>query len=91
MTHSASLVRPGGLLFYSTCTLHSAENVAVVAAFLENNPAFEPYALPLSGVSRSVSDEPAHMLTMLPMDFGGDGFFAAGLRKKESPAAERTG
>ena len=91
LTHSASLVRPGGLLFYSTCTLHSAENAAVVAAFLENNPAFEPYALPLSGVSRSVSDEPAHMLTMMPMDFGGDGFFAAGLRKKESPAAERTG
>lgn len=91
LTHSASLVRPGGLLFYSTCTLHSAENAAVVAAFLENNPAFEPYALPLSGISRSVSDEPAHMLTMMPMDFGGDGFFAAGLRKKEGPAAERTG
>lgn len=91
LTHSASLVRPGGLLFYSTCTLHSAENAAVVTAFLENNPAFEPYALPLSGISRSVLDEPAHMLTMMPMDFGGDGFFAAGLRKKENAAAERTG
>ncbi len=91
LTHSAGLVRPGGLLFYSTCTLHQAENGAVVSAFLEQNPAFEPYALPVSGVARSVPAEPAHMLTMMPMDFGGDGFFAAGLRRKESPVTERTG
>ena len=91
LKHSAALVRPGGLLFYSTCTLHRAENAAVVEAFLQSNPAFEPYALPLSGISRSVPDEPAHMLTMMPMDFGGDGFFAAGLRRREAPAAERTG
>ena len=91
LKHSAALVRPGGLLFYSTCTLHRAENAAVVEAFLQSSPAFEPYALPLSGISRSVPDEPAHMLTMMPMDFGGDGFFAAGLRRREAPAAERTG
>lgn len=91
LKHSAALVRPGGLLFYSTCTLHRAENAAVVEAFLQSNPAFEPYALPLSGISRSVPSEAAHMLTMMPMDFGGDGFFAAGLRRREAPAAERTG
>lgn len=83
LTHSAQLVRPGGLLFYSTCTLNNAENGAVVHRFLENNPDFEPYSLPLSGIQRRVQSEPDHMLTMMPMNFGGDGFFAAGLRRKE--------
>lgn len=83
LTHSAQLVRPGGLLFYSTCTLNNAENGAVVCRFLEENPEFEPYSLPLSGIQRRVSNEPDHMLTMMPMNFGGDGFFAAGLRRKE--------
>lgn len=83
LEHSAKLVRPGGLLFYSTCTLHDAENGAVVRTFLERNPAFEPYALPVGSIRRHVSGEPAHMLTMTPMHFGGDGFFAAGFRRKE--------
>lgn len=89
LTHSAALVRPGGLLFYSTCTLHNAENAAVVEAFLKENPAFEPYALPLHGISHSVLEEPAHMLTMMPMDFGGDGFFAACLRRKENAPEQK--
>ena len=83
LTHSARLVRPGGLLFYSTCTLNDAENGAVVRRFLENNPEFEPYALPVNGIRRTLEKEAAHTLTMMPMDFGGDGFFAAGLRRKE--------
>ena len=82
LEHSAKLVRPGGLLFYSTCTLHDAENGAVVRAFLERHPEFEPYPLPERSIRRHIPDEPAHTLTMMPMDFGGDGFFAAGLRKK---------
>ena len=86
LTHSAQLVRPGGLLFYSTCTLNQAENSAVVQAFLKNNPEFEPYELPLKGIEHRVEGEPAHMLTMMPMDFGGDGFFAAGRRRKTETA-----
>ena len=83
LTHSAQLVRPGGLLFYSTCTLNDAENGAVVRKFLESNPEFEPYALPVNGIRHTLKKEAAHTLTMMPMDFGGDGFFAAGLRRKE--------
>ncbi|MBQ2668369.1 MAG: 16S rRNA (cytosine(967)-C(5))-methyltransferase RsmB [Clostridia bacterium] len=83
LSRSAELVRPGGLLFYSTCTLNQAENRDVVEAFLKSHPAFEPYILPLSGIKHRIENEPAHMLTMMPMDFGGDGFFAAGFRKSE--------
>ncbi|MGN0477932.1 MAG: 16S rRNA (cytosine(967)-C(5))-methyltransferase RsmB [Hominenteromicrobium sp.] len=83
LEHSAALVRPGGLLFYSTCTLHHAENGAVAQAFLARHPEFEPYELPAVPVRRHIPDEPAHMLTMMPIGFGGDGFFAAGFRKKD--------
>ena len=83
LEHSANLVRPGGLLFYSTCTLHDAENGAVVRAFLTRHPEFEPYALPAVPIRRHIPDEPAHTLTMMPINFGGDGFFAAGLRRKD--------
>lgn len=47
LEHSAQLVRPGGILFYSTCTLRNAENGAVVTEFLKCHPEFEPYDLPL--------------------------------------------
>ncbi len=83
LAHSSQMVRPGGLLFYSTCTLNNAENGAVVSRFLKNNPDFEPYSLHLNGMQRRITDEPDHMITMMPMNFGGDGFFAAGLRRKE--------
>lgn len=89
LTHSAQLVRPGGLLFYSTCTLNNAENGAVVQEFLQNNTEFEPYVLPLQGIKHFAAQEPAHMLTMMPMHFGGDGFFAAGMRKKEGAHAQK--
>ncbi len=84
LTHSAELVRPGGLLFYSTCTLNQAENAEVVKRFLKENPDFEPYPLCVADGFRRVSGEPEHMITMMPMQFGGDGFFAARLRRKES-------
>jgi 16S rRNA (cytosine967-C5)-methyltransferase len=38
--HAATLVRPGGTLVYSTCTLEPDENERVVEEFLEYNPGF---------------------------------------------------
>ncbi|MEX0325963.1 MAG: RsmB/NOP family class I SAM-dependent RNA methyltransferase [Puniceicoccaceae bacterium] len=36
--HAAKLVRPGGRLVYSTCSLEAEENELLVAAFLESSP-----------------------------------------------------
>ena len=41
LKQAARLVRPGGMLAYSTCTFAPEENEAVIAGFLEDHPAFE--------------------------------------------------
>ncbi|TYA14818.1 rRNA cytosine-C5-methyltransferase [Paenibacillus faecis] len=43
---AASLLAPGGRIVYSTCTFAPEENEAQIAAFLEQNPAFELISLP---------------------------------------------
>lgn len=44
ISHSWQYVKPGGILLYSTCTIHRAENEEMVEWILENFP-FEPVTL----------------------------------------------
>ncbi len=81
LSSAAAVLRPGGILVYSTCTLLSEENEKVVDQFLQNNPGFR-----LSPPS-SLPDE------LLPLTSDGgflrchphiddmDGFFAARLER----------
>jgi len=39
--HAAKLVKPGGIMVYSTCTILRAENDSVVEEFLLKNKDFE--------------------------------------------------
>jgi len=78
---AAGVLRPGGALVYSTCTLLSEENEAVVAAFLAREPGFRrtdvarlPEALrPLLGEDGT--------LRTFPHRHGMDGFFAVRLER----------
>ena len=76
------MVRVGGVLQYSTCTLRPEENEAVVAAFLEQNPDFEPRLLPLSVCFEQSGVPMSHQITLFPHIHGSDGFFIAGFTKK---------
>ncbi|MDQ6423311.1 RsmB/NOP family class I SAM-dependent RNA methyltransferase [Paenibacillus sp. LHD-117] len=40
LRHSASMLAPGGLLLYSTCTFSPEENESQIASFLAENPQF---------------------------------------------------
>ncbi len=73
---AAHLVKPGGVLVYSTCTLLPRENEEQVGAFLEKHPEFA-----LSPLTVGETAEEG-MVTLLPHTHGTDGFFIAKLIKK---------
>ncbi|WP_102271508.1 16S rRNA (cytosine(967)-C(5))-methyltransferase RsmB [Cytobacillus massiliigabonensis] len=77
------LLKKGGILVYSTCTVDKEENQLVVESFLKDNVDFEG--------DLSIKDRmPAAIrplvkgfeLQILPQDIGSDGFYIACLRKK---------
>jgi 16S rRNA (cytosine967-C5)-methyltransferase len=83
LAHAAKLVRPGGRLVYSVCSMEPEEGADVVAGFLAARLDFER-ADPRENLSeparRLVGDDLA--LRTSPADFGMDGFFAALLTRR---------
>lgn len=82
LEQSSGMVKPGGVLQYSTCTLNPAENEQVTARFLKQHPEFEPRELPLSSFFHAAGLQPSHQITLFPPIHGTDGFYIAGFRKK---------
>lgn len=75
----AEIVRPGGLLCFSTCSLEPEENEAQIASFLASDPRYRrdpsPGEVPAAVLS-SAGD-----LVVLPQRHGMDGAYAARLRR----------
>ncbi len=62
------LLRPGGVLVYSTCTIEHNENEGMIKRFLQEHPEFEL--------------ENGQALQIYPYEHQSDGFFIAKLRKR---------
>lgn len=77
LNSAKNALKNGGVMVYSTCTFSYEENEGVITQFLKENPGFE---LEDSNVSfgRPTLE---HARRIFPMD-GGEGHFAAKLRKK---------
>ena len=94
--YAATMLRPGGRLVYSTCTLSPEENEETVRWFLREHPDFSAQPFSLSG-DYGTLDAPEGMLRLYPHRIRGEGHFLACLRRAGDappadllrPAAER--
>ena len=77
----AGLVKPGGILVYSTCTIEREENQRAVAEFLRDHAEFvaEPFEIP---ALESLPQAGGAGVQILPNQFGSDGFYIARLRRR---------
>jgi len=76
------LLKPNGILVYSTCTVEYEENRGMVEQFLEKHSTIKLIPLPnLTGIDNlEITND---TLQVLPQHFGGDGFFVAAFRKND--------
>lgn len=83
-------VKPGGILLYSTCTIHAGENEEIVKWFVNEYPFVCESLAPFLPESLKEEGEKGY-LQLLPGVHETDGFFIARLRKKSGCLSELQG
>ena len=76
---ASKVVKSGGLLIYSTCSLEREENDEQIEQFLSENQNWIPDPPPEGSVAPELLD--GGFLRVLPQRHGTDGAFAARLRR----------
>lgn len=80
LNNACRYVKPGGVLFYSTCTVLARENEDIVRSFLRQHEDYKAEAFSLPAPIGEVANG---MQTLWPHRHGTDGFFLCKLRKGE--------
>jgi NOL1/NOP2/sun family putative RNA methylase len=76
------MLRPGGRLCYSTCTLNTIENEGVVRYMLDSCPDAETIPFSLPNADGQTLPAPEGMLHLYPHQLKGEGHFVALFHKK---------
>ncbi len=89
LSQAVKLLRPGGMLLYSTCTFSRKEDEGSVAWLLEREPEMELVPLEKDRIPGAVPgvDGLSGCLRLFPHRLQGEGHFLALLRKKERAGA----
>jgi 16S rRNA (cytosine967-C5)-methyltransferase len=79
-----TLLRPGGILVYSACSIEPEETTEVVSAFCQEHPDFQPESVTpwMAAAGLSLVTEHGHLCTAF-QSFTMDGFFACRLKKAD--------
>ena len=80
LAHTATWVKPGGILVYATCTLHPLENERAVEWFLSHHPQWQ-IDPPASDSPATPFSTTAGWLKVFPHQHQMDGFFMVRLKK----------
>jgi 16S rRNA (cytosine967-C5)-methyltransferase len=81
----APLLKKGGTLVYSTCTMDREENDEVVSWFLDKHTDFERDPMLIERLPAKIRGNAEYngaQIQILPHHFGTDGFFISSLRKR---------
>ncbi len=91
------MLKPGGILCYSTCTFSPEENEGTMTWFLENNPYYEVIEIQKVGGMSSGNpqwikgnNELTHSVRFWPHKIKGEGHYVALLRKKDGMNSHAT-
>jgi 16S rRNA (cytosine967-C5)-methyltransferase len=79
------LLRPGGILVYSACSIEPEETTEVISAFCQEHPDFQPEPVTpwMAKAGLSLVTEYGHLCTAF-QSFTMDGFFACRLKKSDT-------
>ena len=83
LTASSRLVKKGGRLLYSTCTLNPDENNRMVEKFLSENEGFQGEDIILPKNIKGTVEEKPYECSLFPQTNNSDGFYFAILRRND--------